>query len=223
MRSPLRLHEHPYALAAGSLALAAGAVTALLVLAVQRPARTLVGVAGHHDPPATNEPRAECLDCHVPFLGTPASRCLSPGCHGELATGAPPRGGPAMPVRFHVAVRGEPCGRCHREHTGTSSEGLAFSHAALLPRVRDDCVRCHSGAQVSSHSTTDAVPCASCHATTAWSVAAREIDLHQRVDGLHCDVCHRAPSDAVHAATAGLCSTCHGLSTWRDAAHPARK
>lgn len=85
---------------------------------------------------------AACLDCHVPFDGAPSTRCLGPGCHGELATGTPPRDGPILPVRYHVVLRKLDCGRCHRVHRPT--RGPRDPHAgvpAALPE--SSCARCH--------------------------------------------------------------------------------
>lgn len=205
--------ERPYLLALAS-ALAAAAVGAgVLVWGSASPEVVLVGRAGRHDAPAAGAERhAACLDCHVPFVGTPASRCLGPGCHGELATGSPPKSGPAMPVRFHVALRDEACELCHAEHDGpVRTASRSFGHALIPEARRDECRRCHSGAQVVAHSRTDAVGCGTCHDLDRWRGARLE---HTRLAEVHCDSCHVAPDSAAHSGLAGTCSTCHSTQAW---------
>ena len=205
--APRRAVERPYLLAAAVVvaALGAGAIAALA--ATNDPSSAIVGLAGFHE-----ARDATCVDCHVPFLGTPASRCLSPGCHGALATGAPPRDGPAMPVRFHVALRGAPCSGCHHEH---ASPGVVasprFTHGAIPADVAAECRRCHSARQQPDHARTDDVGCARCHGTERWS--GTTID-HARVAEVACDVCHVAPEGRAHASLAGTCATCHGTDRW---------
>jgi hypothetical protein len=177
-----------------------------------RPEALLVGRAGHHDGPPAGERHAACLDCHVPFVGTPASRCLGPSCHGELATGSPPKTGAAMPVRFHVALRDEPCELCHAEHDRqVGAPARAFAHSLIPEARRGECRRCHSGTPVPAHSRTDAVSCATCHTLEAWRGAP--ID-HTKVNEIHCDGCHSAPATPAHGALAGNCDGCHGTSSW---------
>lgn len=175
------------------IALATGA----LYLTV-RPARALLAEPGHHRPS-----RAACLDCHVPFVGTPSTRCLGPGCHSSLATGTPPRDGPALPVRFHVVLRKLPCGRCHTEHARAAlprdpHDGL---EAELLSSA---CGRCHLGRDVVDHARTDDVSCGTCHGLEAWQGARAQ---HELVAELPCEICHRPP-DQAHPSGAG-CHACH--------------
>jgi hypothetical protein len=210
------VRERPYLLAALSIVAAAGLTAGILWWASESPESVLIGLAGFHDD-ASGERRAACLDCHVPFIGTPGSRCVSPGCHGQLATGSPPRDGPAMPIRFHVAVRDEPCGSCHVEHASRSELPdlrASFSHELVPLKVQDECRACHSGAKIANHSKTDAIDCRKCHFTTAWSGSRAD---HASVSGEHCDVCHVAPEGMPHENLAGTCSTCHGVDAWKPA------
>lgn len=169
--------------------------------------------------PAPLVPAADCLDCHVPFRGTPPTRCLAPGCHGSLATGTPPRDGPAMPVRFHAALRGHDCGSCHAEHERPPPRDGRFSHRAIPEAIRVRCQACHSGEGIDHHARTDAVACDLCHGTENWTRADM---VHTRVDDRACDLCHRAPDDPRHVSVEGNCENCHDAP--RSGAHqPAEK
>lgn len=203
--------ERPYLLAFASALVAAVVGAVVYSWADAQPERVLVGRAGRHDGAAGTGRHATCLDCHVPFVGTPASRCLGPGCHGELATGSPPKTGPAMPVRFHVAVRDEPCELCHGEHDAHASATPRVFEHDLIPEARRECRRCHVASTVESHSRTDAVGCAECHGLESWK--GRPIE-HARVADVHCDSCHQAPKTAAHGELAGTCSACHDTGTW---------
>jgi hypothetical protein len=75
--------EHPYVFAAASLIAGAAATAGLLWAASHQPERVVIGLGGRHD--GQSERLAGCLDCHVPFFGTPGSRCLSPGCHVDIS------------------------------------------------------------------------------------------------------------------------------------------
>lgn len=199
-------------LAALSLLLAVLATGGLLEWARRDPAAVVVGAKGRHDGPQG----ATCLDCHVPFEGTPSSRCLAPGCHGELATGTPPRTGPAMPLRFHVAVRKLPCGSCHVEH---APQPVGFAHELVPAELQRRCDGCHPGEGVQSHARTDAVSCDLCHSQQSWRDATM---VHERVSQQPCDLCHRRPETEAHASVAGACNDCHspraesaaGLGPW---------
>jgi hypothetical protein len=199
------LADRPILLAALSLVLAGLATGGLLMWARANPSAVVVGAEGRHDAPEG----AACLDCHVPFEGTPSSRCLAPGCHGELATGTPPRSGPAMPLRFHVAVRKQACGQCHVEH---AHHPLRFDHG-LIPEVAlRRCDACHPAEGIGSHARTDAVSCDLCHGYEAWKGAPMR---HEQVSQQPCDLCHRRPETEAHATVAGACSDCHQPGSWR--------
>lgn len=188
--------------------LAGGAVAGFVVWTAADPSGVVVGTEGQHDAAGG----ATCLDCHVPFVGTPASRCLSPGCHGALATGTPPRDGPAMPIRFHAALRRTPCQTCHAEH-GTTARAPAprFDHAVIPPTSGARCRACHLAETVRAHARTDAVACDVCHGLSSWSVADMN---HDAVREQPCDLCHPGPTTDSHAAVAGTCTDCHGVEDW---------
>ncbi len=186
------------------------ATTVVLWWAQAAPVAVVVGKPGRHD---GQEARlADCLDCHVPFVGTPGSRCLSPGCHGQLATGTPPRDGPALPIRYHAALRAYDCGLCHAEHS--HGEPTRFSHATIPEAARERCSRCHGAQKVVSHPKGDPLECSGCHAVETWRA---KMD-HTRVDNQACDLCHLAPESAPHTV-AGNCSDCHRPKSW-DIAPP---
>ena len=203
--------DRPYAFALATFAGATVLTSAVVLWANVSPERVVIGVDGRHDAPPDRERLADCLDCHVPFVGTPASRCLSPGCHGALATGSPPREGNAMPVRFHAALRGVACGHCHLEDGDAPAERRVFHHDVIPEGKRHLCSRCHSGAKLEHHNATDAVLCRACHETTAWT--GKAVD-HRNVWQHACDVCHAAPASPAHASVAGTCSACHRTDEW---------
>lgn len=208
------IRDKPFAFAIASVVFALVVACVVLLWAQESPERVLIGLSGRHDGKDGGERLAACLDCHVPFVGTPGSRCLGPGCHGELATGAPPKGGPAMPIRFHVVLREAPCGTCHDEHVEGDAETSrrSFTHAIIPRPEHDRCVSCHSGAGVRSHPKTDAVNCRSCHETQSWRDTRIDhaVVLHQP-----CDLCHVAPPTDPHASIAGTCAECHVAGGWK--------
>ncbi|MEE2901083.1 MAG: hypothetical protein VYC39_02080 [Myxococcota bacterium] len=206
--------ERPYAFAVLALFTALLMCGGFVAWAISSPELVVIGAAGQHDGPLNGERLAGCLDCHVPFLGSPGSRCLTPSCHGNLATGIPPRTGSAMPVRFHVALNRLECSNCHNEH-GKQPPKVAqdqFSHDIIPNETRAQCAQCHSGARHSDHSSTDSVPCSKCHGLESWDVASVN---HQAIWEHACDVCHVTPEGKEHVTVAGTCSSCHSTSTWK--------
>ncbi len=204
--------DKPYAFALLTGVVAVVITIIMLLWGGASPEAVLIGREGVHDG-QDGERLAACLDCHVPFVGTPGSRCLGPGCHGDLATGTPPRDGPAMPVRFHTVLRDRPCGMCHEEHValGAGTSSRAFSHSLIPEDAVTECHRCHSGGGVPGHATADAVQCSRCHEHTRWNGIA--ID-HSRVSNAACDLCHAAPETETHASVAGTCQECHESNNW---------
>lgn len=200
------LADRPLWFATLSLLLGAAATGLLTLWASLDPVTVIVGKEGHHD----LAQEATCLDCHVPFEGTPSSRCLAPGCHGDLATGTPPRDGPAMPVRFHVALRSRACVECHAEHVEDVIR--RFDHNLIPDEDRSRCRDCHLGQAVASHARTDAIGCELCHALTEWGGAQMQ---HGRVGQQACDLCHRRPETPAHASVAGACADCHRVEDWQ--------
>jgi hypothetical protein len=206
--------DRPVAFALFSSAIALVISLFVFMWAQASPESVLIGLEGRHDGAGGSERLAACLDCHVPFVGTPGSRCLGPGCHGALATGTPPRDGPAMPIRFHTVLRDQPCGTCHQEHVrrGTSTSTRAFTHQIIPTSTRERCSRCHTGAGKRSHSATDAVSCDLCHGTQRWTGIGIQ---HERVRQHPCDLCHAAPPGPAHDSVAGTCNECHETTTWK--------
>lgn len=210
------MSERPILFAMASGALAFLLTASMLFWATRDPESVVIGLPGRHDAPYDTTARlADCLDCHVPFVGTPGSRCLGPGCHGELATGTPPKDGPAMPIRFHAALRDTACTRCHEEHAKERPERI-FSHALIPKEPRSHCSLCHSGRNVKGHARTDAISCDVCHGFDQFEKT--EMD-HERVVDHPCDVCHVAPKDEAHASVAGACTDCHDSESWQPRDH----
>jgi hypothetical protein len=216
--------DKPIAFALFTIVVAVVAASGVLFWAEASPEQVLIGLEGRHDGQRGSPRLAACLDCHVPFVGTPSSRCLGPGCHGELATGTPPKEGPAMPIRFHVALRDQACGSCHEEHPNRGkpiATPRELTHSIIPKTARERCIRCHSGASQKSHSATDAVSCDLCHDSKDWRHVRIE---HARVQQHACDLCHAAPATEVHASIAGACTECHRTDGWtaeRPALPPA--
>lgn len=177
--------------------------------ALRDPVRVLVGSQGRHDAPPHRPQPAACLDCHVPFLGTPTSRCLAPGCHASLVTGTPPKTGPAMPVRFHSVLRDLSCQSCHGEHQRGISL-VPFRHQIIPTPQEQACFRCHSGARRPKHARTDAIACGTCHSTDNWAGTKMS---HEKVTNAPCALCHRPPDIAGHPANDG-CIECHETNRW---------
>lgn len=192
--------EHPLrglVVALGTLGLAMA--TGLFYLGA-RPGPALLTEPGPH-----GAGQAACLDCHVPFSGTPSTRCLGPGCHSALATGTPPRDGPALPVRYHVAVRKLSCQRCHEAHR--TEARVVTPHGTLdRPLLEQLCVRCHSGRHLESHAKTDEIGCWTCHALDSWALPTPK---HGTVAQVPCEVCHTAPRTDHPAPDS--CERCHAL------------
>lgn len=204
--------ERPLLVTLVSMVLATLAVGIALWLADREPEWTVIGLPGRHDRIANAQRRADCIDCHVPFVGTPGSRCLGPGCHGELATGTPPLTGKAMPIRFHAVLRQHECTLCHREHSDVPGAwDRPFAHELIPTDDRARCSRCHFATGQLSHARTDAVSCDLCHGFEAFAGAKME---HGRVASQPCDLCHGAPETTVHTSVAGTCTDCHGTGSW---------
>ncbi len=204
--------ERPILFALLSVAGAFALMLFVLWWAGQDPEAVVIGLPGRHDAPHDDSERlADCLDCHVPFVGTPGSRCLGPGCHGDLATGTPPKEGPAMPIRFHATLRKYACTNCHVEHTTVRSDRI-FTHDIVPQDERRNCSRCHSGAGIPGHAGTDVIGCELCHQLNRFSGTQM---VHARVANQACDVCHSAPRTVAHASVAGACSDCHTTEDWK--------
>lgn len=211
--SPAKDKPYTFAILTGLVAIVV--TTVMMLWGGIAPESVLIGLEGRHDaiPEKGGDRLAGCLDCHVPFVGTPGSRCLGPGCHGELATGTPPKDGPAMPIRFHALLRDRACGTCHEEHvaTGARTSTRTFTHAIIPDEIQDACARCHSANGVPAHASADAVECGVCHQKEAW----RGITIaHDKVSKDACDLCHVAPETPSHASVAGTCQECHEISDW---------
>jgi hypothetical protein len=177
------------------------------------PESVVIGLPGRHDAPdsdASADRLADCLDCHVPFVGTPGTRCLGPGCHGDLATGTPPLEGPAMPIRFHAALRKFACTNCHVEHTTLRTERI-FTHDIVPQNARSACARCHTGAGITGHARTDVISCDLCHQLTEFKGTDM---VHARVANHACDICHEVPKTPAHSSVAGACGDCHTSENW---------
>jgi len=151
-----------------------------------------------------------CQSCHTAFERADDAKCIS--CHAtnkELLQ--------RQPTAFHAIVSN--CGSCHTEHQGVNANLRVMNHEMLakigqkkidkkesssfhttnpaLPEAhplvsaleaRLDCAGCHSTKD--KHTGLFGQNCASCHATTQWTIPAFQ---HPSVRSVECNQCHQAP------------------------------
>lgn len=127
-------------------------------------------------------------------------------------------------VRCHQKPHDErACSGCHGEsHTRQSAtmarESLKFTHAAHLPRLRGQCMRCHEGVTQDAESVRPAMPvCLGCHEHKE-QFATRNCDAcHVDLPGEHVlpdsHMAHEGNFLRAHGAQAlasrDLCASCH--------------
>ncbi len=157
-----------------------------------------------------------CFQCHAPFRGVAAPRCIA--CHpvatigdaGRPTTAAPRR----MTASFHRELADNNCVACHSDHQLTNVP--RFDHAMLRTAARARCETCHLTPSNALHK---AMPtnCGGCHSEQRWRPA--RFDHSNAATTAPCASCHQAPTDALHTTTtsAAACSTCHTTQAWRPA------
>lgn len=157
-----------------------------------------------------------CLQCHAPFRGVAATRCIA--CHavatignaGRAATAAPRR----MTASFHRELADNNCVACHSDHQLTNVP--RFDHAMLRPTARASCETCH---RTPSNALHNAMPtnCGDCHSEQRWRPA--RFDHSNVATTVPCASCHQPPADTLHATLGAdsTCNTCHSTQAWRPA------
>ncbi len=205
-----------------------------------------------HAPFATN-----CAACHTPIMGIDNAKCIS--CHADNKALLQ-----RQPTAFHANIGN--CASCHVEHQGANANLRVMNHLALaqigagvIPVVKAiasqsdkallpsghplmstleatlDCASCHK--TIDKHQGLFGQNCASCHATSQWTIPAFQ---HPSVRSTDCVQCHQAPpshymmhfemvSKQVAAQgnaqldgccaggiTVRQCYVCHQTTSWND-------
>jgi len=99
----------------------------------------------------------DCKDCHQPFRGTTADKCIA--CHKKNNFAI--RSKPTVSESHQKMIdEGEPCSGCHTEHRGKLAQitigGLANPHGEFVFRATGThtCSACHNfSADFESHAT----------------------------------------------------------------------
>ncbi|MGF7218760.1 hypothetical protein GGR92_004939 [Spirosoma lacussanchae] len=151
-----------------------------------------------------------CASCHTGVKGVDETKCI--GCHAadKALLGR-------QPTAFHANIG--KCSACHIEHQGPNADLRTMNHQALaqigvrlLPELRSrlkltanadlptghplvssleaelNCSGCHSSKD--PHFGLFGTDCATCHATTQWTIPAFQ---HPSVRSTDCAQCHQAP------------------------------
>lgn len=151
-----------------------------------------------------------CASCHTPVKGIDDAKCIS--CHADNKALLE-----RQPTAFHMNIGN--CASCHIEHQGREANLRVMNHEALAKISSDlisegknisrkprktilpsdhplisaleanlDCATCHSTKD--KHFGLFGKTCASCHATTQWTIPEFQ---HPSVNSIQCVQCHQAP------------------------------
>jgi len=146
-------------------------------------------------------------------------------CHDSAPVHLPALGKTSAPGG-HLPTS-DTCENCHAGFT-TWVTTAKFPHDDAVAVVTP-CVTCHDGnhlpavgkAQTHFAASSD---CATCHVTTAWTVAIGKFNHADPVaSGVPCFTCHdgsRAPAlgkNTGHVASSNVCSSCHTTVAWKPA------
>jgi hypothetical protein len=167
----------------------------------------------------------DCTDCHSPFRGTPATKCII--CHELEAIGLLTTTGAAIVATeegppFHQALLEPDCVRCHSDHLGAGRPGAnaVFTHDLLRNDIVSSCGDCH-GNNTPKDDLHQAAPtaCGSCHGFDAWIPATFDHETLQTDQRSTCVTCHSdvRPSDGLHRQAGDDCGSCHRTQAWRPA------
>jgi hypothetical protein len=189
----------------------------------------------------------DCASCHTAVQGVDAAQCIACHANNEALL-------QRQPTAFHANISN--CAACHVEHQGTDANLRVMNHEALarigsslisegssvsdqtnsplLPEAhplvspleaRLDCTSCHSTKD--KHFGLFGQNCASCHATSQWTIASFQ---HPSPRSTDCAQCHQAPpshfmehfemvSQRVarqQDARVNQCYLCHQTTSWND-------
>jgi hypothetical protein len=168
----------------------------------------------------------DCWACHTPLKGAASDRCVT--CHKPATIGMFSSIGAPLPggkTGFHQQLTEADCMACHSDHAGPALTGhspTGFSHALLVPAVRDDCASCHKAPTkppfAALHKAVPTSQCSQCHRTTAWKPASFSHRLLPPAKASQCATCHTPPMNILHKGLFGLsCGQCHNSSAWEPA------
>mgnify|MGYP001157938792 FL=1 len=170
---------------------------------------------------AHNNLSNNCSQCHSPLTGVQSENCSV--CHSEkkgnfITAGLLP--GKSMRVNhLHKNLEGMDCITCHSEHNGVSvhSEKKKFSHDLLIPRVKSDCISCHTEDKPKNEMHSKATDCGVCHQTINFTYATFNHSSLSQDQLLNCSSCHTKPTDDYHSQITQDCSSCHTVESWNSA------
>lgn len=169
---------------------------------------------------AHHELASDCLSCHRPGWGVPASKCQR--CHALAEIGVKTSLGVPLPPGqdppFHTDLQQQNCQQCHVEHQGSRvyRTGQSFSHTLLKPAIQENCARCHRKPADDTHRLVKN-DCIACHRPFKWQPASFD---HQRLAASvqkDCASCHQKPSDSLHRQVKDNCIDCHQPFRWKPA------
>lgn len=189
----------------------------------------------------------DCATCHTPVAGVDEAKCIS--CHANNAALLG-----RQPTAFHANISN--CASCHLEHQGPNANLRVMDHealarigvnmisdgaerpgssvASLLPNgqplvseleAKLDCASCHSSKD--KHFGLFGQNCATCHATSQWTIPAFQ---HPSPRSTDCSQCHQAPPSHYMEhfemvsrriarrpdAKVDQCYACHQTTSWND-------
>ena len=190
---------------------------------------------------------AKCGTCHTAVQGADEAKCIN--CHtSEKALLE------RQPTAFHANIGN--CTACHLEHQGQVANLRVMNHDALArigknliaggknrshqaatpllpgehplvsPLVATlDCATCHSTKD--RHAGLFGQNCASCHASTQWTIPAFQ---HPTMRSIDCAQCHQAPPSHFmehfsmvskkvarqEKTKVNQCYSCHQSTSWND-------
>lgn len=191
--------------------------------------------------------KSDCASCHTAVKGVDEAKCIS--CHASNKALLE-----RQPTAFHATIGN--CATCHIEHQGEEANLRVMDHEALAriganlitggedmadqpgnpllpgghplvsPLVATlDCATCHSTKD--RHAGLFGQNCASCHASTEWTIPVFQ---HPSVLSIDCNQCHQAPPShyMMHFemvskkvakqenAVVTQCYSCHQTTAWND-------
>lgn len=175
-------------------------------------------IAPGHATPGHRTIAGDCFACHLPFRGTPATRCTS--CHAFDRAASVKANGKIQPGNALHALHREfsriDCANCHVGHLthGAKNATPCFDHTMMRTETRRACSTCHRPPQDSLHPSLGS-QCAECHATGTWTPATFDHRKFFSIEPPHdaaCSTCHRSTDFKRYS-----CMNCHAHSPARIA------
>ncbi len=139
----------------------------------------------------------DCFNCHTPFIGSTADKCMQ--CHKVAEIGLKTTKGQVIDkekknVAFHQELLEDDCVACHSDHKGVQPFRPIgyFSHQLVGSDMQEQCDGCHNNPGDTLHLKIKA-NCNQCHTIDGWTPATFEHEKYFRFDKDHdadCDSCH---------------------------------